>query len=260
MGKILCVLSLTLFAAVGLSTAPHFGGAAVVFAAPAAQPTVMRDLEKEIKLEEQKLQQMQKQISEVDNKKKVAAEQEKKVIKDLNDLSSKLSKAEQLLKITVLKRNQVAGKITEILAQIEATSKGIGDAKRLLSGRIVAMYKYGGMAEFNLLMSATGAQEALSTQFMLSKIAKQDMALIDELYAQKQILDNAHADLVKQKAELEVRDNELKKQQGSLRKNTQDRNKLLQQVRKDKALFQAQQAELQKASKELQQKVQQLLT
>ncbi|MDR3255541.1 MAG: peptidoglycan DD-metalloendopeptidase family protein [Synergistaceae bacterium] len=250
------VLYFTLFFAVAAGIFPTLSA----FAAPATGSTSTGNLEKEIKQEEQKLQKIQKQINEYDKKKNVAAEQEKKVIKDLNSLSSKMSKAEQLLNITVLKRNQVAGKITEILSQIDSTSKHIDEAKRLLGGRIVAMYKYGGMAEFNLLMSATGAQEALSTQYMLSKIAKQDMALIDDLYSQKQVLDKAHSDLVNQKAELESRDNELKKQKDSIRKTTQDRNKLLQQVRKDKALFQAQQAELLRASKELQQKVQQLLS
>jgi murein DD-endopeptidase MepM/ murein hydrolase activator NlpD len=233
-----------------------------IFAAPtalSAAPQNQGEIENQLKAEEQMLKKIQDQIKETNRKKAVADQKEIKIIKDITNLSNEMSKAEQRLNITVLKRNQISNKISEILAQIETTSKKIDEAKRLLSGRVVAMYKYGGVTEFNLFLSAKGAQDALSTQYLLAKIAEQDKSLIEELFVQKQALDKAHAELVKQRADLETRDKELKKQKTSIQKTTQERNRLLQQVRKDKALFQAEQAELLKASKELQQKVQQLL-
>jgi murein DD-endopeptidase MepM/ murein hydrolase activator NlpD len=217
------------------------------------------EIERDLKTEEQRLDKIQNQINESKKRERVAVQQEKKVIRDITNLSNELSKKEQLHNITVVKKNQVSNKISEILAKIELTSKSIDEAKRLLNGRVVAMYKYGTIAEFELFMSASGAQEALSTSYLLSRIAEQDKALIENLSMQKDTLDKAHAELMRQKQELDNRDKELKKQKASIQKTTQDRNKLLQQVRKDKALFQAQQAELLRASRDLQKKVQQLL-
>jgi murein DD-endopeptidase MepM/ murein hydrolase activator NlpD len=227
--------------------------------AEAAAPQNQGEIENQIKAEEQRLKKLQDQIKKASEKKDLAAKKEQKVMNDLSNLSKQLSRNEQILNITVLKRNQIANKISDILAQIEATSHNIDEAKRLLSGRVVAMYKYGGVAEFNLFMSASGARDALSTTYMLSKIAEQDRTLIDNLYAQKEALSKAHKELTKQKTELETKDKELKERKASIRRTTDERNRLLQQVRKDKALFQAEQAELLRASKELQQKVTQLL-
>jgi murein DD-endopeptidase MepM/ murein hydrolase activator NlpD len=225
----------------------------------AAAPKNIGDLEGQIKAQEQRYKKMQDQIKESNQKLKAANKKEQKVMKDITNLSAEISKTEQLRTIAVLKRNKIAIKIEEILSQIDSTSTNIEDVKRLLRSRVVAMYKYGGIAEFNLLLSASGVQDALSTSYLLSKIAEQDKALIDDLFTKKATLDKAKAELVKQKAELELRDKELLKRKASIDKTTKERNKLLQQVRKDKALFQAEQEELLKASKELQQKVNQLL-
>ncbi|GHV26617.1 peptidase M23 [Synergistales bacterium] len=226
----------------------------------AAAPQTQGDIEKQLKAEELRYKKIQSQIDEAKRKKDEAAQQEKKVIRDLNNLSSEMSKAEQRINITVLKRNQVSAKISDIHSRINGTSKNINYAKDLLRDRVVAMYKYGGLTEFNLFMSAEGARDALATSYMLAKIADQDKALIGDLYKQKSLLDKAHNDLLKQRSELENRDKELKKEKSLLQKTSQERNKLLQQVRKDKALFEAQQEELLRASRELQEKVKQLLS
>lgn len=225
----------------------------------AAAPQNMGDLENQIKAQEQRYKKMQDQIKESNQKLKAANKKEEKVMKDISNLSAEISKTEQLRTIAVLKRNKIANKIAEILAQIEETSGSIDDVKLLLRSRVVAMYKYGGITEFNLLLSANGVQDALSTSYLLSKIAEQDKALIDDLFIKKSTLDKARAELVKQKAELDARDKELQKRKTTIEKTTKERNKLLQQVRKDKALFLAEQEELLKASKELQNKVNQLL-
>ena len=179
------------------------------------------EIERDLKAEEQRLDKIQNQINESKKRERVAVQQEKKVIRDINNLSSELSKKEQLHNITVVKKNQVANKIAEILAKIEETSRNIDEAKRLLNGRVVAMYKYGTVAEFEIFMSASGAQEALSTSYLLSRIAEQDKALIEDLSMQKDTLDKAHAELIRQRQELDNRDKELKKQKASIQKTTQ---------------------------------------
>lgn len=226
----------------------------------AAAPQNQSDLEKQIRAEEQQLKKITSQIAAGNKKIQAAKEKEKKAINEINLLANRLAEAEQRLNVTVLKRNQVQTKLVDTQKKIEDTNSRIESAKRLLSGRMVAVYKYGGAAEFNVFMSATGAQDALSTSYLLSRMAEQDRSWITELSTQKETLDKAVADLVKQKAELESRNKELEKQRTTIQKTTQDRNKLLNQARKDKALYQAEQEELKRSSGELKGKVNQLLS
>lgn len=218
------------------------------------------DLESQIKNQEQQLKKITNQIAEGNKKLKEAAQKEKKAINEINLLANKLAEADQRLNVTVLKRNQVQGLLAETQKKIDDTTAKITNAKKHLSDRMVAVYKYGGAAEFNVFMSATGAQDALSTSYLLARMAEQDRLLISDLSTQKESLDKALADLVKQKTELEKRNKELEDQRKNIQKTTQDRNKLLEQARKDKALYQAEQDELKRASNELKSKVNQLIT
>lgn len=230
-----------------------------VLSAPSSVDANQSDLEKQLAAQEKQLKKMEQQIKQGKQKINNAERQEQKVIKEISNLSSRMSEAEQRLNVTVLKRNQVANKLTETTAKINETEGKIDRAKNLLSNRLVAVYKYGGASEFNLYMSASGAQDALATSFLLARIAEQDKILITELQIQKETLDKARTELEKQKSELETRNKELETQKTTIQKTTQERNKLLDKVRKDKALFQAEQDELLKASNELKGKVNQLL-
>jgi murein DD-endopeptidase MepM/ murein hydrolase activator NlpD len=226
----------------------------------AAAPQSRSDLEKQIQAEEQQLKKITSQIAAGNKKLREAKEKEKKAINEINLLANRLAEAEQRLNVTVLKRNQIQAKLADTQKKIDDTNRRMENAKKLLSGRMVAVYKYGGAAEFNVFMSATGAQDALSTSYLLSRMAEQDRALIAELSTQKTTLDSAMAELVKQKAEMESRNKELEKQRVTIQRTTQERNKLLNQARKDKALYQAEQEELLRASNELKGKVNQLLS
>ena len=230
-----------------------------VLAASAAQPQSQGELENQIKAQEAQLKKISNQIAASNKKLKEANQKEKKAINEISILANKMAEAEQRLNVTLLKRNQVQNKLTETVTKIEKTSIEIENAKGLLSGRMVAVYKYGGTAEFNMFMSASGAQDALSTSYLLARMAEQDKTLINDLTERKRALDQAKNELVKQKAELETRNKELEKQRSDIQKTTQERNKLLDKVRKDKTLFQSEQNELLKASNELKGKVNQLI-
>lgn len=218
------------------------------------------ELEKQIAAEERQLKKISNQIAEGNKKLKAATQKEKKVMNEISALTNKLAEADQRLNVTVLKRNQVQAQLAETQVKIKDTSMKIDSAKRMLSDRMVAVYKYGGAAEFNVFMSATGAQDALATSYLLSRMAEQDRSLIADLSSQKEALDRSMTELINQRAELEKRNKELEAQRQSIQKTTNERNKLLTQARKDKALYQAEQEELKRASNELKGKVNQLLT
>ncbi|MDR3355199.1 MAG: peptidoglycan DD-metalloendopeptidase family protein [Synergistaceae bacterium] len=236
-----------------------FTSLAVPLPSYAAAPENNGDIEKQLAVQEKQLKKIESQIKASNKKLKVAKEKEHNVINELSALSNRLAKAEQELNVSVLKRNQIANKLLKTTEMINETEAKIEKAKKLLSSRMVAVYKFGGVSEFNLFMSANGAQDALATSYLLARIAEQDKELIRELQVQKGTLDKARAELVKQKAELESRNKELAQHKSNIQKTSKDRGKLLEKIRKDKVLFQAEQDELLKASGELKGKVNELL-
>jgi len=222
-------------------------------AAPAA------DIDKQIKQQEQQYDKIQKQIN--DNRKKLteAQKREKNVTQQIENLSQKLSLTQQKINVTSLNVTKVHNNINELNKKIALTEKNISEVKALLKKRFIAIYKYGGTAQFNLYLSSQGAQDAMMTSYMLGKIAEQDQVLINKLAAEKAELEKSQKNLQTQKARLENQAASLNKENKDLQAATGERNNLLAKVRKDKALFIAEQKELERASKELQATIKRLL-
>lgn len=229
------------------------------FDAVAYAATTGAQLEKEIKQQEQQYDKIQKQIS--DNQKKLSDTQkrEKNVSQQIETLSQKLTVTQQKVNVTTLNVKKVQNNITVLNKQIAETSKSIEKVKALLKERFVSIYKYGGTAQFNLYLSSSGAQDALDTSYMLGKIAEQDQILINKLVTEKAELEKAQLDLQEQKKRLEGQVTSLNKESNELKSATAERNSLLAKVRKDKALFIAEQKELLRASQELQSTIKRLL-
>lgn len=230
---------------------------ASVLHAAASKP--LSDIEKQIRDQENKQKRLEAQIRAAKKKEQDAKQRENAYMKEVNNLAAQMTVTQQRVNVTTLRRNKILNELAVTMSKITKTSENIETAKDILRGRLVAMYKYGGMTEFNLLMSAGGAQEALSTSYLLGKMAEQDRKLINDLSYQKAQLEKAKNELAGQKAELEKQNKSLLDQKASLQRSTAERNKLLDKARRDKAVFQAEQAELLQASRELQGKITDLL-
>jgi murein DD-endopeptidase MepM/ murein hydrolase activator NlpD len=226
-------------------------------AAAPAQPNV--ELERELENQQRRLDTMQRDIQRAEQRLRDARRKEERAMNDISKLGNQLATTEQQINVTVLKTNQVTQMLTETTTEIQEIEVRMEMARHLLRERIVAIYKYGGTTEFNLLMSANGTQDALSTSYLLTKIAEQDRALINNLIDEKNSLDNAKAELEKQRNDLDARNKELDNLRNSIQRTSAERNRLLQEARKDRATFQAEQDELRRASEELKSKVNDLL-
>lgn len=250
-----------LLAGIIKKTIPILAATLVVFSVVnvSCAETTSSDLTKQLKLQEQQYDKIQKQIN--DNRKKLSnvKKQEKNVTQQIENLSQKLTITQQKANVTVLNVRKVQYNIAVLNKKIADTTRSIEKVKALLSERFISIYKYGGTAQFNLYLASQGAQDALSTTYMLGKIAEQDQILINKLATDKAELEKSEKALQTQKTRLEGQVANLNKESAEIRTATNERNTLLAKVRKDKALFMAEQAELQKASKELQATIKRLL-
>ena len=218
------------------------------------------DLDNQIKQQEQEYQKIQKQISSTRKKISETAKKEANVSQQLEELSQKISITQQNVNVVYLRVKKVKQNVVGLTRDIATISKKIKESQKLLAERLVSIYKYGGVTEFNLLLSSQGAEDALANSYLLVKIAEQDQTLINNLSMQKKRLNETQDELKLQQKNLQVRGEQLKQQHQELRGAADERNALLERVRRDKRLYMAQQNELLRASKELQSTIKRLLS
>lgn len=216
-------------------------------------------IEAEIKQQEREFQKIQSQMSKVNRNIKEKQRQEKNVTQQIGVLSQKITVTQQKVNIVSLKMRKVQNNIFVLANNIKEANKNISAAQEILKKRLINIYKYGGVAEFNLLLSSQGAEDALANSYLLGKIAEQDQKLINDLVEQKRRLTMTQEELRKEHLRLKGQNNELKQQNKELKSAADERNALLAKVRKDKKLFMAEQAELLRASQEMQAAIKKLL-
>lgn len=217
------------------------------------------DLDIQIKRQEEEYQKIQKRISTTKKKLSETTKKEKTVTQQIEILSQKITVTQQKVNVVTLKVKKIHQNIVKLSSEIVDKNRRIAEVEELLKQRLISIYKYGGVTEFNLLLSSQGAEDALANSYLLGKIAEQDQELINELKFQKQKLNETQEQLKAQKVSLESHGKELKTQTNELKGAANERNAILARVRKDKDLYMAQQNELLRASKELQAKVKKLL-
>ncbi len=217
------------------------------------------DLDIQIKKQEEEYQRIQKRISTTKKKISETSKKEKNVTQQIEVLSQKITITQQKVNVVSLKIKKIQQNIVKLSKEIATKNKRITEVEELLRHRLVSIYKYGGVTDFNLLLSSQGAEDALTNSYLLGKIADQDQKLINDLRSQKEKLNETQDQLKAQKSNLESHGKELKTQTSELKGAANERNAILKKVKKDKDFYMAQQNELLRASKELQATVKRLL-
>ncbi|MDO4988126.1 MAG: peptidoglycan DD-metalloendopeptidase family protein [Synergistes sp.] len=218
-----------------------------------------KEVDAEIKRQEREYNKIQSQMSKVKKNINEKQREEQKVTQQIGELSKKITVTQQKVNVVTLKIQKVKGNINVLTSNIQEATANIKVAEKALSKRLVNIYKYGSAAQFNLMISSQGAEDALANVYLLTKIANQDKKLINTLRAEKKRLMESQAKLKNEQQRLNGESRELKTRNKELKSAADERNALLARVRKDKALFIAQQKELLRASQEMQSAIKRLL-
>lgn len=221
--------------------------------------TKAQNLDAQIQFQEREYKKLQNQIKNTNKKINDTKKKERSVARQLETLGQKITLTQQKVNVINLKVVRVKGNIGRLTKEIDSKEKEIEKTKELLKSRFIAIYKYGGVTEFNLLMSSCGTQDALNTSYLLSKIAKEDQHLIARLERESAGLRDICDNLKKEQVSYENHMSNLRAEKRKLNNAASEQNKTLKQVRREKSLYIAQQKEFRNASKELQNKVNRLI-
>lgn len=122
---------------------------------------------------------------------------------ELDRLGDEYEKLAAQLSETMGKIEDVNGQISDTEAEIQRKEEELQRKKELLAARVNANYKAGDTNFLEVLMASSSFEELTSNIYYMNKVTQADVALIDEVTAAKQALDNTKAQLESQKAQLE---------------------------------------------------------
>jgi murein DD-endopeptidase MepM/ murein hydrolase activator NlpD len=146
---------------------------------------------------------------ELDKKKQEYSELAKQKAREAENLRSRL---ESLRRIT----RQTESQIEFLLAQAERLRKAaakldreiarlsfrVDELVRTLRARLINMYKYDAQEGLFLLFGHRNAHEVLESAYLISRLARQNQDIIDELLSKTKMLEQAELELKKNRAQL----------------------------------------------------------
>jgi len=210
------------------------------------------DIDSKFVQEEARMRTLERQISEHQQRVRQMGEREQGVISRIDELDQKRKMTEQRIRVLELRNEKTKLAVEELRSEIQGTERELVSMKRVLEDRLINIYKYGGIAEFNLLLSASTAHEAMETTLLLNRIALQDEAMITDMLAKKERLGAAAAQLDAERKQLAANAAALERSRKTLREEIANSNTFLQKVRSERALHQRAVKELQDSQREIQ--------
>ncbi|MDI9371294.1 MAG: peptidoglycan DD-metalloendopeptidase family protein [Synergistaceae bacterium] len=209
-------------------------------------------LDSKLVQEEARMRALERQIKEHQNRVKQIGEREQGVISRIEDLDQKKNLTEQRIRVLELRNEKAKKTVEELNAEIQATECELDSMRSVLEGRLLNIYKYGGIAEFNLLLSASTAHEAMETTLLLNRIAQQDELMITDMLSKKERLGEAVVQLEEERRQLAANAAALEQSRMTYRKEIAESNAFLQKVRSERDLHQKAVKELQDSQREIQ--------
>ncbi|MDO9509163.1 MAG: peptidoglycan DD-metalloendopeptidase family protein [Thermovirgaceae bacterium] len=229
------------------------------FIAASEASTGSTEIDARIESEESRLDAIEKQIAYHQRQITEAQKKERGLLDDLSRINQNVVLLRQKISVLDLQREKTEIRIRDLTSEIEVTEASLEKTKGYLASRFQAIYKYGGVAEFNLLLSAASTHEAMNNAFLLGRIAREDERRIREMSENKKRLESARREMGEQKILLEGQKDSLKNQQASLKDSESQRKKSLDTLTRQKQLHQRAAKELEDSQRELQNKIKDLL-
>ncbi len=227
---------------------------------PSAASTGGADIDSRIKSEENRLDAIEKQIEYHQRQITETSKKEQGVLGDLARINQDVVLLRQKISLLDLKVEKTGMRIEELDSEIGTTEASLERTKSYLAARFQAIYKYGGVAEFNLMLSAASTHEAMNNAFLLGRIAREDERKIIEMTEARKRLESARLEMEEQRVILDEQRNDLKSDQKSLKVSEAKRKKSLDALVSQKQLHQKAAKELEDSQRELQNKIKELLT
>lgn len=218
-------------------------------------PVLSSDLDLKIKSQQVQLRKIAKQIAFHTRELNRTKQKEQVYLRDLANFDHQVQVSTvQIEKLNGQIKSHEAS-LRQLDKNIQTRSGKIKKIQSLMAERLVTIYKYGGQAELNVLLSAKDSTELQSTAYLLRWIADQDQKMIKSLQNEKMQIQADIIETGRQKRQLDSKRRGVAKVRDTNRQAVAQRQTLLQRVSKEKKVHEAAMAEFAEAAREVQNKI-----
>ena len=206
--------------------------------------------EEDLKKQEQELKKIQDKLNKLEKEKNNAKKSENKIINSINSIEKNIKGIESEISKLISNISETEQSILEITSNLQDTNGKIEKKNDLLNNRLRTMYKAGNVAYLEVLLGASDFSDFLTRIDMVQEIYKHDIALIEELKAQKTTIESDKKMLEEEKARLQQLSNEVVGKQTQLNSSLVNLQGKKSEIRQDlKALEELEDELLEDANK-----------
>lgn len=224
-----------------------------------ALPASADDLDLQIRQQQDLLRRIESQLEYQGRLVKSYSEQEKGILGELERINKAIVRKDEEIKLLDLQIRRTERNVESLRSRIRGLEGEIESLKEVLARRVAAMYKYGEVGKWEVLLSASSASQLMERTYYLRRLAEEDRRVHDELLAKIRELEAAKRELQAQQAELEAKRRRASAERASLAKEQERRDKLLSDIRSKREFYQRAMEEHRKTLKEVEEGIRRLL-
>lgn len=205
-----------------------------------------------IQEQQQKLQEVNRQLKQQRNSVDQARKKEKSVIGQISNLDQDINQTESEIKYTDDRIAYLKQSIEEVEEEIKCSEEALAEQSDTLGKRLVFIYEKGGDVSYlEVLLAAADIKDFLTRYDLLNMIVEQDVELIKSINKEKKELSLKKCDLeIKQKELVSIQDEQIG-QKEILDSQKEEKKKLLGSVRQEKKAMEQALNELEQESRQL---------
>lgn len=195
--------------------------------------------------QEQRLQDIQKQISELQGQLDQAKGQEKTLKTQLTYIDTQTKITQLKMEETTTQIAKLEKEISDLSGRIIKLSLTLDSLTQVLLERIVQTYKYGNFSSIDLLFSSKGFSDLLTRMKYIQVAQTNDKKVLYQLQATKVTYNEQKTDKETRQVQQEKLKKDLERYQGQLSEQKKAKEDLLKVTKNDESKFQSLIAQLQ---------------
>ncbi len=204
---------------------------------------------------EQEADQLRRKIEKTRSRVDRLGREEKGCMERLDEAERSLQRTRKRIDGLQREVEALTEKIEDRNAAIEELAAEIAEIERIAEQRMVALYKLRNLGEMNFLASAGSVNELYRRKSALSRILAHDAALLRELGQKRSAHTALLSDLQQQRKQKRALEADRREQAGIMAAEKDEREKLLEEIRKRKSYVLASLKSLKKSAAELDEKI-----
>ncbi len=221
----------------------------------AAGSLLSATLDQQIAQQKKELDQLNKRIQFHSRELAQAQKKEKGYLRELSTFDSRVQQTKEQIALLDLEIQKNKNELEQVSASIAKQNERISALQEILAQRCVAIYKYGGAADLNVLLSAADLTELNNLTYLMNRLSREDEKNIEALENEKLALKANELKLQQSSEELAQRVKQRERDLAANKQSAARRRELLSRIEKEKQVHQAAMRESEEAQREVQKKI-----